>query len=213
VHTFVGHFDSARSRVKVSLDEQYLLTTFEGERAEAKLWSLQEYHLVFQSLGVWEADFTPDGKSLLVRRNDGTYLWNIQTGAKIFEFYRATVGFDISSDGKYVELFNTPNIEVWDLKNFKEIRTFPRMNDFQFATFSPDGKSLLIATHPASNPRHETIFTYWNIETGSVLNSFTVNRFIDHVRFSPDGEYMLKKGTNSLILYNAKNGKEVHMLC
>ena len=87
------------------------------------------------------ADFSPDGKFVLVACDSSAALYDIEMArfARIFEGYSRLNSAYYSSDGKYLILNGDSLSQIFKISNGKELKVFTGN-----ASFSPDAKYLIV---------------------------------------------------------------------
>lgn len=262
----IKRFPAGRRKInsiKFSRFGRLVLTA--GDDKTAKLWNVATGRLKLSFTGhespVNCATFSPDEKLIATSgtagyssdkrefRNDLTArIWNATTGKELKRFShqdesrRMADGFvQFSPDGQFlVTSVNPPiatierfKIRVWHWKTGQQLYSFVGKGP---ASFSPDGKYILVGITEKLNAKHDQDDPEdWDglalIEFGS---GKIASRFADHattsltgsLSFSPDNKYVLVAtetiysggtgigdyGENSLRMYEALTAKEVYTL-
>ena len=139
-------------------------------------------------LGIIDAEFSPDGRTIAAIVDDGSALkvWNTQTGALV---RTQPMKQDMSS------CFFSPDLKVlicgtqlWDATTVRLLRTLPAANAVVFA-YSDDGKLILTAGVGVSEDaaRSDTVANVWDGQTGKLLSTLKGHtNSISAAQFSPD---------------------------
>jgi WD40 repeat protein len=169
----------------------------------------------------WPA-FTADGKELVTQSDNRLYHWDLAAGK-----LRKTVtiplpprhGMIRSPDGQTLAVSpwglprETP-VALWDAAAGKE--RLRLQGELAAAgqggvAFSADGKVLATdGTHPREGQDRTTV-ALWDVKTGQLLRRLRLpTRYINSLRFSPDGRTLLTTGYEPVIrLWDAVTGKEL----
>lgn len=182
--------------------------------ATLKLWQISDKSLklnlggVYVFRRVWEGieslAFSPDGTLLATSYPaEGVKLWQMPEGRLVGMLPTSGYALAFSPDGQLLAVAETKAIKLWRVKDGKRVRSlscgFPINRSL---AFSPDG--TLLAAVCADR------LEVWKVSDGSKL-------FIPRIRgtgiaFSPDSELLAVNGKNGVMLYNARDGKEVRTL-
>jgi WD40 repeat protein len=139
--------------------------------------------------------FTPDGKSIVLRRENVVELVDRQTGKSLHVLngkarFRAMA---LSPDGKVVALASPAKdkkktaISFWEMATGQERTQLQVDSDWFFGLhFSSDGKRLLAAS---SGKKDGGIVQVWEIGSGKMLHEVDVESHF-YVAFSPDGRFV-----------------------
>ncbi len=128
---------------------------------------------------------------------------------------RETDGYKIVSAVAYSQNSNTlvgknsETVYLWDTKTYKQRHTFEEDGDVICHAFSPDGRTLAVAT------RWEHTIRLWNMLTGE--KELTLQGHAEHIKsiaFSPDGTRIataeiLTEEENIIRLWSAKTGENI----
>jgi WD40 repeat protein len=176
-----------------------------------------------------EAEFSPDGKLLLVKHRDGVLrIWDSTTGQAVCSLpetpdisYRRPCTF--SPDGRILATASNSDekpIYLWNTAMGKEIRqlTWPEKAGPTCMVFSADGKYLIVA-HGAPEQAgefQEHSLRVWEVATGRVLHRFptelqqfgTPEGSNRAAALSPDGKTFAAAAGNTILLWEMASGKE-----
>jgi WD40 repeat protein len=165
---------------------------------------------------MWRVTFSPDGRYLATASGDmestSAKIWNAETGAEVFSLvgHAARVrGIAFSPDGKLIATGSRDEtIRIWDSGSGKELKKFAlekkgvgpiETNDLQF---TPDGKTLIAATHEGGKA--------WEVSSGKILFDLSGSPSALSVAVSPDGKLFACGGPSSKIyIYEVGTGKPV----
>jgi len=165
--------------------------------------------------------YSPDGNYLLGAGEDSSsVLWNSHTGEllKTFttpkKYINKAIGF--SYDRKYI-ITGFYHFFVWDTTTGNLVRQFQGRDGANAIAFSPD--SPLFATSQGGLEEAEEIkeIRLWNYETGKLIRqigeSYTKEKWIDDIRFSPDGKYLVSCSRDKKIkFWNPTEGQLIKVL-
>jgi WD40 repeat protein/serine/threonine protein kinase len=191
--------DTSPYIVAISPDGQTLAsaTSNSGEdRLTIKLWDLSRPQtMVLFPRGVLPSRFSSDGKCLELRQKDSVLLWDLQKHQ-----FRSVINTSrgllfssfLSPDGRMLAviggirspLFTTPGpsqddvVDLYDTQtgtNIRKIKT--GLGRLEGLAFSPDGKTLALATHSATiekDAQNASInVTVWNLQDNRATITFS----------------------------------------
>ncbi len=160
--------------------------------------------------------FSPDGDFILSGDWDGTMrLWEAEDGEEVRKFERT---FDDGKGGKFVALAFTPDgkqvlaggldrpLQLWNVDTGKAVMVFPlQFRGFNKMAFSPDGKSVLLAS------AQQNYMFLWDMKTGHAPRALVSHGAgVQSVAFAPDGKRALTSSDDKTVrLWNVENGKEL----
>jgi WD40 repeat protein len=176
-------------------------------------------------VGTDQADFSPDGKMLVVKHKDDIIrIWDAATGKMLCSLPRFGEKWfphphALSHGGRLLATalgsMDKSVIRLWDVATGKEAgqlawsdKTTPRS-----MTFSPDGKSL-VAAHGGDGSGVEldveTItLRHWDLATGRELRRFKARSDdIRSVIISPDGKTLAAADHDTVLLWELASGQE-----
>ena len=154
--------------------------------------------------------FTPDGKTLALRDQNGALLlWDAVANKKRFELKGHTGSVScmaFSPDGKTLASgsWNDPHVRLWDVANGKEKLHFKAHDkDVLSLTYSPGGKTLASIGNLAS-------FAFFDTRTGERLRKVK-----DHygglqlLEYAPDGKTLIGMEGGTVHVLDAVSGKHL----
>jgi WD40 repeat protein len=174
--------------------------------------------------------FTPDGKTLAVRRsNQRVDLWDVQTGKERrhlsdaqtvqrsggggFAFVVSgfsvpeTRGLAVSADGKRVVSAAGSTVRLWETATGKEVT----LSDGHWKSpntlaLSKDGKTVI-------SWGSDRVVRRWEATSGKLLGAFPAPAGTTRAAFSKDGRTIaLANADNTIRLHDAATGKELHKM-
>jgi WD40 repeat protein len=197
-----------------SPDGKKLVTTQAGSNA-LKIWDAANGQelltLKGHSAGIWQAAFSPDGKTLVSGAWDDTIrLWNAQTGQPL-HLLSGHLGqvhsLAFAPDGRKLASASADRtVRLWDVAAGRALAVFKgHARDVTDVAFSPDGKLL------ASGSDDQTVKLWEAAPTQAPLTFKGHTRDVRSIAFSPDGKSLVTGSADrTLKLWDAETGKEQH---
>lgn len=173
-------------------------------------FSMSEPLLDFQKLRslVWNARFTPTGKSLITVGGNEARLWDGVTLREQMRFspHGAVAAAAFSPNGKLLVTGSWDNsAKIWDAQTGQPLRKLHGghtafINSVQF---SPDNQMVLTASD-------DGLALLWDVTTGSIVRKFEGhNDRIRSATFSPDGSLVLTTSNDkTAIVWDAATGQK-----
>jgi WD40 repeat protein len=222
--------------VATSSDGRYGLSAGGDKIRVWDLWEGKESKLLSSHWlygGIWYAEFSPDGKYILVAGHDysdSIKLWDVSTGNEVKRFIPpprpfllgmppATHFAVFSPDGSKIVSYCAFGMELWDFKTGRVIRKFDGAHGMTVPTsivFLSDGNHFI--TGHRSNMGTRGYAALWDVGTGSELKRFYYSHNISHenvntVDISPDDKYVVGGGKNGAItVWDIESGEEVRAI-
>jgi eukaryotic-like serine/threonine-protein kinase len=191
--TLVGHPFGLRQLV-LSPDGHRVV--IEQTKDTLGVWDIttgQKLHELKGAGELFGKSFSPDGKTVVSRRDGSPLLWDAATGRLSAEWFRFDEGelpyrMQFSPDGKRIVTYcgegeTKPNIlRLWDAVTGEPIRKWPHPNiAVNCLEFSPDGKT--IATGGT-----DSVARLWDADTGRLAAELKGHtNSISSIAFSADG--------------------------
>jgi RNA polymerase sigma factor (sigma-70 family) len=154
--------------------------------------------------------FSPDGRTLLVGKQMGVYLWDLAAGKQLAELpgMRTHAAVAFSPDGKTVAASSMMSVVLWDTTTAKQLHTIGGLGRSSNTTihllrFSPDSKTLVGAGG-------ETVIRVWDVATGKEREADIGHRgAITDIIFAPDGNSLATSAhaDPNVRLWQANSGK------
>ena len=213
IHTFTGTV--GWNRVAFSADGS---TVASLSKENVLLWNVETGTLKNTLTGhtgsVMSVVFSPDGNTIASSSKDGTArLWDIETGTlkNTLTGHRSwVISISFSPDGSAFASGSFGMVRLWNAKTGTPIHTFAGdWGDTGMVAFSPDGST--IATQ---GPRGDVV-RLWDIETGTLKNTFIVGTNGNSVAFSPDGKTIASGDgflEGAVYLQDARTGTLIYTL-
>ena len=201
----LGHKNSVRS-VAITQDGKYIVSGSDDETI--KLWDIQSGKELQSFEGhknsVRSVAITPDGKHIVSGSFDGTIkLWDIQSGKELQSFEGYAIDdypVYITPDGKCIVFGSLDGtIKIWDINSGNYIKFIEREKHKSFSkglisiNLSP-GKSFVSQGIPRNS------FTL----DGISYSCKNISKKTPDI-FTPDGNYIIYKNNNSVIIHDHKN--------
>lgn len=194
LHTIAAEF---------SKDEKRLLTNCNDQ--EAEYWDLQNRKLIYSFINSYNpirhANFSPDGKWIITRSSEETFLWNSANSAFVTSF-SGYIYPSFSPDSRFLGLIksstNQPTDKLFDLSNQKISLSLQQgVKNYGYITaWSPDSKSFVTSSDQGK---------IWNTETGNLINVFKSRMTHEFfVGYFPDDSYNYHPNSKILMVQNDK---------
>lgn len=163
---------------------------------------------------LWEAEFSPDGKTIITASADGTArTWDAATGKQLRSF---SAGPDIvhsavfSPDGKLVLTCGADKTaRLWDAATGKQLRVFTGATDeVRIGAFAHDSKTIIATSY-------DGIVRLWATATGKELRRFTGHApgHANRLGFTADGQTMVTSGDDQTArVWDLRTGKALQVL-
>ncbi|MDX1378871.1 MAG: WD40 repeat domain-containing protein, partial [Anaerolineales bacterium] len=169
------------------------------------------------TIGIWQAAFSPDGKTIATASIDGTAaIWDLEVPGVVYkvDLPASGSGSDIAMhpDGQsFFEVGFDGIIRMREIATGQIIRTF-NDNAGRWSlslAVSPDGQYLLSGDYVTAEPFDEQNVYLWDIKTGELMHTFDQNvGWIFTVAFSPDSQNVVVGETigNRILMYDISSG-------
>jgi WD40 repeat protein len=148
---------------------------------------------------------SPDGSTVVASDAYDLQTWDLASGKKKYKLTGKCPiqSFKISFDNKYVLIHCPGTLQIRSLSSKKIIDTIDCGLNVTSATFSPDGKSLLIGYQ-------DGLIELRDLESRKVTKSWVWERNnVKSVVFSPNGAFVVTGGDERTALWDLKTGQLV----
>ena len=208
--SFGAQSDKKVETISFSPDGRYALM---GRFWSFILWDVQAGKEIRTFKGhsntVNSLSFSPDGKHIVSGGADHTVrTWDAATGKELRMIYLGAYGFEVTSvavspDGKQM-LSGCENgsIKVWDIFGKGDAYVHALGGAKQRVTamaLSKDGRHALTGSEGGA-------FTLWDMHAGKELWTLKDKNDINSIVFSPQGQYFLTAGGETVKVWDAKKG-------
>ena len=156
--------------------------------------------------GLFQLDFSPDGKVIVCNRlNGSTSFWDSK-GAPLRNYPTDAQQCAFAPDGKTLLVGKRSGVSLWDLIEGKQKVVLPGIQNQQAIAFSPDGKIVAAASLRS--------VVLWDTATAKQLHNIgdlgrTSNNTIHVLRFAPDSKTLAGAGGDAVIrVWDVAAGKE-----
>ena len=157
-----------------------------------------------------DAEFTPDGKSIVTTGDTGVQVWS--ASGVLYRQMTPPSGYSdalsVSPDSRRVAASGSDGVDIWGLPSGRHERSLKGGTaDAQELAFSPDGKQLATA--------HGSSLLLWRVTDGKLEAHLRGHRSsITSLSFSADGRHLLTLGgdDSAARIWNTSSGQVEHVL-
>ncbi len=185
------HEDTGAYSAAFSDDGRYLLTGSIG--GYGRVWDLENNKVLYSVQhedssegGIIGADFSADGRVLVVIEPDFVSRWRVSDG-KLLGFWKwpDLRAVAVSANGRYALLGMKQNQSIYfDMQAGKMVYAFPHREKVNSVALSKDGRFALTG----SDDWHASL---WNLSTGEHVWSKNMGYKVAQVALSDDGEFAM----------------------
>lgn len=155
--------------------------------------------------GVYQAFFTPDGRTLFTQGSDEKVrVWDTHSGKELRQIDAQKWDFwKLSADGKLLAVTKSgaeTKLHVLDAATGKEVRQLNHSDVAGVMAFSPDGKTLAVASGTTGTVRRPSRITLRELESGKELGTLVGHSdAVFALAFSPDGKRLASAGDGKML--------------
>ncbi|BAT51741.1 unknown protein [Nostoc sp. NIES-3756] len=200
--------------VKFSPDGKYLIGFKRNEQyyMSVGIWEINSGKLLYtiptqveSTTSYTPVDITPDSQALVIApkgENNQIQIGQLNTGKKLESFGgdtpRLVTNLAVTPDGKTLITAQNANLQIWDLKTKKVLRTIPNVREVKDLLISPDNQTLV------SNGDSLNV---WQLSTGKQLVTRRNERefLFSKVALSPDGKTLAASDEEGVRLWKLGN--------
>ena len=208
--SFQAHAMETRALV-FGADSRTLYSGGGGGASSIRIWDVDRNELLarlFQDETTWSLGLTPDGKTLVSGREDGTvHLWNVAEPANttlihtVYGYRMSLTTLAWSRCGRWLATGDVHgHILVWDLSGEQPVQC-RRMKcedgSVTAVAFSPDGNLLASASGAAA--QHSV--RIWNMASGTRQATMRLDMEQLSVAFAHGGETLLSSGRDGTVRF------------
>lgn len=197
-----------------SPDSRYVAETVRGSAAAGariRILALPSGKQVnaFGRLGPASIAISPDGATLASGHWQEIKLWNMQTGKRIailHGLHRYGSGLSFSRNGRFLAAADGGEVQIWDLRHRKLIRSVEVDSYDSTPVFSPDGQLIAVGAYGAGT------VSLIDVRLGRVVDHYRVSGIgCGSAAFSPDGRYLVTPSTGGLITWPYDRGGTIRV--
>lgn len=178
---------------------------------QLKLWDIETGREIISLYGntshVNSVSFSPNGDYALSGGQDHSVrLWDLKTGSEIgsLEGHKDQIqSVAFSPNGHYAISASYGELKLWDMMDYKEVRTMKAGYWAAKVAYSPEGKYVLVGG--------ADILKMIDVKSGREVKNFMVPKMvrIESVSVSPDGRWAISGNSDgTLRLWNISSGKQ-----
>lgn len=167
----------------------------------------------FSTLGVYTASISPDGRFALIgAQEEGGSLWNIETGARVFDWNHrkgersiiATSAF--SPEGNFAVTANQQDLVLWHTKTGMPVWYWSSPGEILDIALTPTGNYALLGL-----ANHTAVF--FDIVNGGIQRTLRHDGRVRTVALSADGKTAITGSDDySSTIWDIKSGKKLQQL-
>ncbi|CAG8592719.1 15045_t:CDS:10 [Rhizophagus irregularis] len=162
---------------------------------------------------VYTIDINPINENLIVSGggDDKSFLWNSDTGEKLFELLGHTDSVTsalFSKDGQYVASGGMDGkVKVWKVENREFILSLEGPDEIVWLDWHPKGNILLAGAN-------DSTIWMWQVPSGNCMNVFSGHSSsVTTGQFTPDGKKIVSGSEdNSLIVWDPKSANSIYKI-
>ncbi|MEV8632270.1 serine/threonine-protein kinase [Streptosporangium sp. NPDC051023] len=154
--------------------------------------------------GSYDASFGQAENLVMLRRGEGTILWNLETGAELPSL-NGIIDFDTSPDGRALAAADlNGDVTALTLVDSKKKRLGERCSTCgRRVVYSPDGRTVAVRNGP--DVQLHDAFTGAPLEPSLTQGDFEDGED-DRLRFSPDGRFLAAASSRNIWLWRVADG-------
>ena len=197
----------------ISFNSDGQLLAIGSHHGNIHIWdaNIGRYRYVDRHGRLRSISFSPDGQMLASGGGQNLFLWNAQTGERIYPGFVGHTGWinsvSFSPDGQTLASAAEDNtIRLWSVQTKELLHTITEHTDkVQSVSFSPDGQTLASASE-------DNTVRLWNAKTGELLHTHRRHTWAYSVAFSPDGQILASGVSGNITLWDVRTGDTLHGL-
>jgi len=206
--------DSAYALHAFSPDSRYVAETVassegSGDRIRIVELSSAKQINTFSRLAPASIAINPDGVMLASGHWLTIKFWNVRTGKRIavlHGFRHYVGGISFSKTGRLLAASDGSEVQIWDVRRRKLIRSVDVASYGSVPAFSPDGRLVAVGGYGAGT------VSLIDVRQGKIIDHYKVSDLgCGSVAFSPDGHYLVTPSTGGLITWPYDKGGTIRV--
>jgi WD40 repeat protein len=173
---------------------QYVVT--DAGNSSLQVWDIEANRAVAQihyNGSIRQLTFGPDNRSLVLRSDSNTSIWNLQAKREWTLPGKSIHYFSFSPIGQYLVTYGEDGTKVWNTQTNQPVPLPPELKNVIKLFFSPNDDIGIAKTANGA--------VLWNLSTLEVKKTLPVKN-ISNVTFSPGGRYVIIDGDSGKLLWD-----------
>ena len=172
----------------------------------------------FDQIRIYRLAFSPDGKMLAGTGVSDLIVWNMADKRELINMpigYLGGRNVAFSPDSQILAYEFGETVNLLEMPSARELKTLHHSSDVKGFAFLPEGQSLITVIESGYSDEgpvrvYELTFTVWDIDSGSVVRTFTQSGSIDGLVVAPDGKSLAAGiSSDTLKIWDMESGREL----